>query len=129
MRLALLLGLPLLAVAPPSAVSDKSVATVNVSLANFRFAPRTIRLEQGRPYLLRLTNQAGGGHNFVARDFFAAASLDAASRVKVREGGVEMPARGAVDIRLTAPPRGRYKLRCTHFMHRRFGMTGEIIVH
>lgn len=97
---------------------------VEVRLSNFEFAPETIRLRAGEPVVLRLVNSASGGHNFSARDFFAAAR-DIAGPVE--NGTVELPGHRSVEVRLT-PTRGSYRLRCTHTLHSAFGMTGRIVV-
>lgn len=103
-------------------------ATITVTLANFKYAPEAIALQHGQPYVLRLVNSAGGGHDFVAREFFAAAAVAAEDRAKLKKGGVEVPGGETVEIRLTAPPAGSYTLHCSHFMHSTFGMKGEITV-
>ena len=74
--------------------------------------------------VLRLVNDGGGGHNFSAPEFFAAASNVSGP---VRRGAVEVPGRRSVDIRLTAA-RGTYRLKCTHTLHSTFGMSGRITV-
>jgi len=113
--LALLLSM-LFGAAAPSAVE--------VRLSNFEFAPETIRLRAGEPVALRLVNASSGGHNFAAREFFAAAR---AVSGPVEDGAVEVPEHGTVEVRLT-PARGSYRLRCTHTLHSTFGMRGRIIV-
>jgi uncharacterized cupredoxin-like copper-binding protein len=102
--------------------------TIAVTLTNFRYTPQTIALRQGRPYVLRFTNAAKGGHNFVAREFFAAATIMPEDRAKLKDGGVEVARGAAVELRLTAPAAGRYEVHCSHFMHSTFGMKGEIVV-
>ncbi|HVF37367.1 MAG TPA: cupredoxin domain-containing protein [Sphingomicrobium sp.] len=125
-RHALRIALPLVLLAGPSTAQSPQV--VAVQLSNFDFTPRTIVLESGRPYLLRLHNVAGGGHNFVSRPFFAAASVAPGDRRWVQDGGVEVPSGQVRDIRLAAPAAGRYKLKCTHRFHKTLGMSGSIIV-
>ncbi|MEA3030130.1 MAG: hypothetical protein QOJ53_1576 [Sphingomonadales bacterium] len=115
---AFLLALPAAAAAQPPA------RTVEVRLSNFDFTPTAIRLRAGEPIVLRLVNSAGGGHNFAAPQFFAAAS---AVRGPVRDGKVELAGHQSAEVRLT-PARGHYRLRCTHTLHATFGMTGEIVV-
>ena len=76
-----------------------------------------------------LANQASGGHDFAAPDFFAAATVSPEDRGKIAKGRVALGGGDSVDLRLTAPAsRGRYLLRCTHFMHAAFGMKGAIVV-
>ena len=116
----LLLLLPL----PAPAQDSPAPLTVEVRLSSFAFEPRTIALPAGRPVILRLVNEGGGGHNFSAPQFFAAATGVSGPVV---EGEVEVPGHRSVDIRLT-PARGTYRLRCTHTMHTAFGMRGTISV-
>lgn len=127
MRPVLLIALPLLLAGVP--VQGAVPATVvDIHLSNFRFAPNVIRLTHGQPYVLRFVNDASGGHNFIAKNFFAATGLDPRTRGLVANGGIELPGGGAVEVRLTAPGAGHYKVKCTHFLHAGFGMKGEIIV-
>ncbi|HEV7659801.1 MAG TPA: cupredoxin domain-containing protein [Allosphingosinicella sp.] len=99
-------------------------AVVEVRLGNFDFSPSAITLAAGRPMVLHLVNEGGGGHNFSAPQFFAAAA-DVSG--PVRRGAVEVPGHHSVDIRLT-PARGTYRLKCTHTLHSAFGMNGQITV-
>ena len=121
-----LLLLPLLVAAlPASAQPDWSrVPRVDVRLSSFDYDPDTIRLRAGQPVVLRLTNSGGGGHNFSAPAFFAAARVAGGP---VDNGAVEVGSRRTVDVRLT-PAAGRYRLRCTHTLHSAFGMRGTIVV-
>jgi uncharacterized cupredoxin-like copper-binding protein len=110
-----------------SAASTAQPAVVSVQLSNFKFTPPAIELRAGVPALLHLQNASGGGHNFSAPEFFAAARVDARSAALVRNGKVEIPGHGAVDIALV-PAAGRYPLKCTHTFHSTFGMNGSILV-
>jgi len=127
MRYALLLAIPLMTLGAPPATSQ-APAVVNVQLSNFKFTPRTIVLDHGRTYVLRLYNASGGGHDFTARQFFAAASIAPSDRRWITEGEVEVPPGQLRTIRLTAPAAGRYKVKCTHTFHKTLGMSGTIIV-
>ena len=113
-----------------SSTAQESTAPerVAIELSNFKFTPSTIRLEHGRPYVLHLSNNASGGHNFVARDFFAAADVAGTDRGLLSKGGVELGGGDQADIHFVAPAAGRYEVHCSHFMHSTFGMKGEIIV-
>lgn len=82
----------------------------------------------GQRYVLHLANTSKGGHDFAAPDFFAAAVLAPEERAKAPDGRVEVPSGSRVDIALTAPAAGRYRLRCTHTLHTAFGMKGSIVV-
>lgn len=104
-----------------------SLQRVEVVLSNFKFAPASIHLKAGAPVTLHLVNQASGGHNFAAPEFFRAATIDPASARSVAKGAVELKKGQTLDIRLT-PRAGHYALRCTHFLHTGFGMKGEVVV-
>jgi plastocyanin len=121
---AALFALLLFAPASLSAQEAPAPRVVEVRLSNFDFSPSEIALAAGRPMVLRLVNTGGGGHNFSAPQFFAAA---AGVSGPVRRGTVEVPGHQSVDISLT-PARGTYRLKCTHTLHSAFGMNGEISV-
>ena len=118
--------LPLILAVPGAASGQDAgrAATVEVRLSSFDFTPRTIRMKAGQPVVLRLVNTAGGGHNFAAPEFFAAA---AGVSGPVERGRVEVKGHQSADVRLT-PARGTYRLRCTHTLHSTLGMTGSIVV-
>lgn len=109
-------------------VAAQQPTVVNVRLANYSFTPRTIVLDHGRSYVLRLANVAGSGHDFTARQFFASATIEPDHRHWVSEGEVEVPPGQVREIRLTAPTAGSYDLKCTHSLHKLFGMSGKIVV-
>ena len=98
---------------------------VEVKLSNFSFSPKIIHLRAGRPVLLHLSNVSSGGHDFTARQFFAASVVR--DRSAVRGGSVEVGKHRSVDIVLV-PRAGRYPLKCGHTLHKTFGMSGEIVV-
>ena len=127
MRYAFLAVVPL-AILGAQPATPQAPAAVNVQLSNYKFSPRTIVLDHGRAYALRLYNASGGGHDFTARDFFAAASVSPSDRRWISDGEVEVPPGQLRVIRLTAPAAGRYKVKCTHKFHKMLGMTGTIIV-
>lgn len=127
MRTAFLLAIPLVTLAASSGPAQ-APAAVNVQLSNYKFTPKTIVLDRGKSYALRLYNASGGGHDFTAPTFFAAATIAPSDRRWVRGGEVEVPPGQLREIRLTAPGPGRYKLKCTHQFHKFFGMSGTIIV-
>jgi plastocyanin len=118
--------LPLLAAAPVAAAAQPAGQTVDVRLTSFDFTPAEIHLHAGQPVVLRLTNSSGGGHNFSAPQFFAAAQV-AGGQNAIHNGTIEVPSHQTVSVRLT-PQRGNYRLRCTHTLHTTFGMRGRIIV-
>ena len=124
MRILLLLPL-LFAASAAAAQADWSHAhRLEVRLSSFDYDPEVIRLRAGQPVVLRLVNSGGGGHNFSAPQFFAAAR-DVGGPVE--DGAVEVPGRRTVEVRLV-PAAGRYRLRCTHTFHTTLGMRGTIVV-
>jgi uncharacterized cupredoxin-like copper-binding protein len=114
--------------APAMAQGPDSGGPIDIALSNFKFEPSTITLRHGQPYILHLTNNAGGAHDFVAKAFFAAATIDPRDRAKIVNGGVDVDGKSAVEIRVVAPSAGKFDFHCSHFMHSTFGMTGEIVV-
>lgn len=101
---------------------------LEIVMANFSFTPSDIQLKAGQPVTLHFINRGSGGHNFIAAQFFAAASMDNATRAKLGEKGVVELAKGEhMDVTLT-PKAGSYKVKCGHFLHASFGMTGSIKV-
>jgi plastocyanin len=121
---AALLALMLFSPAALSAQEAPGPRVIEVRLSNFDFSPSAITLAAGRPVVLHLVNEGGGGHNFSAPQFFAAATGVSGP---VRRGTVEVRGHQSVDIRLT-PARGTYRLKCTHTLHSAFGMNGQITV-
>lgn len=114
--------------ASATAQQDAAETRIAITLTSFAFTPEVTTLEHGRRYVLHLDNQSGGGHNFAAPAFFAAAVIAPADRAKISRGRVEVGGHESVDIHLTAPAAGSYALRCTHFLHTGFGMSGSIVV-
>lgn len=100
---------------------------VEVKLASFSFTPKSIHLRAGQPVVLHLANVSSGGHDFTARQFFAASAVRAQDRAAIRGGSVEVGKNRSVDIAVV-PRAGRYPLKCGHTLHKTFGMTGEIVV-
>ena len=115
------------ATAAPGQPNAGRTEVTTVQLSSFDFTPSTIRLRAGAPTVLRLVNSGRGGHDFSAPAFFAAARVDPTSSAAIRNGSVEVGSRRTVELRLV-PAAGRYRLRCTHFLHSTFGMNGEIVV-
>jgi plastocyanin len=118
---------PLLALALIGPAQAASPAIVQVTMTSFRFAPSALQLAAGTPVILRLRNNSGGGHNFAAPAFFAAARIAPASAGLVHDGRVEVKSHSVVDVALT-PAAGQYPVKCTHTLHSAFGMKGNIVV-
>jgi uncharacterized cupredoxin-like copper-binding protein len=114
-----------LTLAAPAAAQE----TVTVTLSNFHFAPAALTFHHGQPYSLRIVNAASGGHNFVAPGFFTASTMSPTERAKAPGGKVDLSGGDSAELRFIAPARpGSYKLKCSHFLHSSFGMTGTITV-
>jgi uncharacterized cupredoxin-like copper-binding protein len=128
MRIAALLPLSLTLLGAQPALAQ-APTVIEIQLANFSFTPKTIVLDRGQSYVLKLANVADGGHDFTARDFFAASAIAAADRHLVTDGEVEVPPGQVREIHLSAPgAAGKYQLKCTHSFHKMFGMSGSIVV-
>ncbi len=111
---------------PASAAT--STSRLEITLANFSFTPSAITLEAGQPVTLHFINAGSGGHDFTAPQFFKVATMDAATRTKLGpKGKVSLESGASMDVTLT-PKAGRYKAKCSHFLHAGFGMTGTITV-
>lgn len=110
------------------ATSANDTTLVNVRLADFSFKPNALSFEKGQHYRLHLSNEGSGGHNFSGAKFFAAVRIDAADQALVQKGKVEVPKGGSVDIGFTPVTPGRYKIKCTHFLHSSFGMKGTAVI-
>lgn len=102
--------------------------TVTVELSSFKFTPATLTLQHGRAYRFHLSNTSSGGHNFAAKEFFAASTVATEDRGKIANGKIDIAGGASVDLRLVPNSARTYKLRCSHFMHSGFGMTGTIVV-
>ena len=90
---------------------------VTVQLANFKFTPKSIVLDHGHAYVLRLQNVADGAtispHGLLRRG-----QCRAGDRGLISEGEVEVPAGQVREIHLTAPAAGKYSLKCSHSFHK-----------
>lgn len=109
--------------------TDWSHATqVDIGLDSFKFVPAVTTLRHGQPYTLHFSNRSDGGHDFVAKDFFAHATLAARDSGIAKEGEVELHGGETADVHLIAPAPGTYEVHCSHFLHAAMGMKGKIIV-
>src|SRR5271165_219710 len=124
------LFLAIAASAPAAAWSQSvrapEIAAITIRLSSFAFSPEQVRQRAGVPIRLHLVNESDGGHNFCAPEFFAAGSVTSGS--VPLDGTVEVSGGRTVDITVVPRMPGTYKVRCTHFLHGFFGMTGHIVV-
>jgi plastocyanin len=107
--------------APPVMAQPAQVA---VQVFSFGFAPRPLHLAAGKPVTLIFVNQSGGGHDFTAREFFAASTISAGAAP-----GGRIALAGHETKTITLIPRaGSYEAHCSHFLHAAMGMTDQIVV-
>jgi plastocyanin len=104
------------------------VRPLTIELSSFKFTPATLQLQRGTTYRIHFVNVSSGGHNFVAREFFAASTIAATDQGKVHDGEINLARGVAANIVLVPNRVGSFKSHCSHFMHRAFGMTGTIEV-
>lgn len=123
MRIVAMIGLALCA-APATA----QPTAIQIHLSNFKFEPQAIELKANTDYALTLVNDSGGGHSFGAKEFFAAAKVDAADLNSMKDGKVEVPGEESRTIHFRTAGPSTYKVKCTHAFHSGFGMKGEIVV-
>ncbi len=97
-------------------------------MANFKYLPNTILLHHGQPYVFEFVNKSGIGHNFIAKRFFAAATVDTPGKALLDKGEVNLAGHKTSEVRLIAPPPGLYDVHCSHVMHSVLGMKGNIVV-
>ena len=128
MRLYIPLGIFLAGFAGGAATAQGSPQAITVDMSNFKFTPATLTLTHGRPYVIHFVNSASGGHDFVAKEFFDAATIAPGDRAKVKHGEIELAGGESADVHLVANTPGSYKSHCSHFMHSSFGMTGQVVV-
>ena len=121
-----LAGLSGAALAQSAAADD--VPVVQVALTNFAFTPKSLHLKHDMTYRLHFVNNGSSNHNFDSPEFFAAVSVAPQDQAKVNDGKVEVDEGEAVDVTVTPRRPGTYPVRCSHFLHTTFGMTGEAVI-
>ncbi len=110
-----------------SATSFSGSQIVEVKLSNFDFSPAAIRLKAGVPYTLHIVNEASGGHDFTAPEFFGSSQVAPDDVAMVRDGQIEVKGGASATVHLV-PTAGTYDLVCTHTGHALLGMKGKIVV-
>jgi plastocyanin len=101
---------------------------LTIELSSFKFTPATETLQHGTAYRIHFVNTSSGGHDFVAKEFFAGSVVAPEDRAKIKNGGIDVDGGESVDVRLIPNKTGSFKTHCSHFMHSSFGMTGTITV-
>ena len=99
-------------------------AEQTIHLSSYAFAPAPIRLSAGKPVTLTFVNDSGKGHDFSAKEFFAASRITAGN---VANGKIGLEAHETKSVTLV-PGAGTFKAHCNHFMHDSMGMHTEVIV-
>lgn len=105
----------------------RGAVETDVLLHPFRYEPQTLRLDAGRPVLLRFVNNGRAWLSFRAPDFFGTAHIRRGDRRHVAAGGFRLAPGERLTIALV-PARGQYAARSAYLLHRLRGMTAFIIV-
>jgi plastocyanin len=111
-----------------AAAQGAAPTVIPVQLSSYRFTPAEIELTHGQPYVLRLHNVSGKGHDLRAKAFFQNVRLASGSESKVENGRVPVEEDQSVDIALTPLTPGAYEMHCSRPFHSMQGMKGEIVV-
>jgi len=106
------------------AAAQASPPVVTIGVSSYRFTPNPIHLKAGQPITLTFVNQGGHGHDFTAKEFFAASTVSAGA---APGGKIELGGNETKSITLT-PRAGTYPAHCSHFLHSSMGMTDQIVV-
>lgn len=99
-------------------------AQLVIQVSSFSFAPNPIQLAAGKPVTITFDNRSGSGHDFTAKEFFAASTITAGA---APGGKVALAGHESKSITLV-PRAGTYDAHCSHFLHASMGMTDQIIV-
>ena len=121
-RSTLMAALVLAFSAPAATQPGQPAQTIEVY--SYGFKPHPIHIAAGKPVTLTFTNTSGHGHDFTAKQFFAAATITAGSAPK---GEIDLKGHETRSITLI-PRAGSYSAHCSHFMHSTMGMTDVINV-
>jgi len=122
----LLMLIGLAAAAP--AQHPAAVKEISIDLSNFKITPADIALERGITYRLHFHNDAKGGHDFAASEFFADAVAPRDAGMLDHGGAIELRGGESKDVIVTPRTAGVFKSHCAHFTHSAMGMTGTITV-
>jgi len=112
-----------IATVAPAATAADAPGRLTINVSSYSFIPNPIQLAAGKPVTLTIVNQSGKGHDFTAKEFFAASTI---TKGAAPGGKVELAAHETKSITLT-PRAGNYPVHCSHFLHASMGMKAEII--
>jgi plastocyanin len=121
-RMAAIAVLSILVASPVPALPAPQQVTI--TMWSFGFAPNPIHLAAGRPVTLLFVNRSGSSHDFTASAFFANSRISAGA---APDGEIELRGHETRSITLT-PRAGIYPAHCSHFLHKQFGMSDQIVV-
>jgi|SRR5215467_7437995 len=129
----LLLVVAVAAEAQPAANDAASVdwsnaQVIEIRMANYDFAPKTLQFRKNTPYRLRFVNSASKDHNFTSKELFAAMMVAPEDRAKIANGEIEVEMGKSVDVAVLPLTSGTYPFHCSHFLHSTFGMHGQATV-
>ena len=130
MRLILLATTAFMLAAPATEQREPEWRTAveqDILLHPFRYEPREIHLQAGRPVLLQFVNNGQANLSFRAPRFFAAAQIRRGDRHRLQNGGFRLAPGARLRISLV-PARGHYAVWSGYFIQRLRGMTARIVV-
>ena len=130
MRLALLAASTFLLAAPAAGQREpewRTAVETAILLHPFRYEPREIHLQAGRPVLLQFVNNGQAWLSFRAPRFFTAAQVRRSDRRRLRNGGFRLAPGARLRIALV-PARGHYAAYSGYLVQRLRGMTARIVV-
>src|SRR4051812_8222763 len=109
------------ALVAPAVAQTPAPSALTIDVASFSFGPKPIRLAAGKAVTLTFANHASSGHDFTAKEFFAASTITAGSAP-----GGKIPLAAHETKSITIVPRaGTYEAHCSHFLHASMGMTDQ----
>jgi plastocyanin len=121
-RLSAVAALSMAGVGP--AAAQPAPAQLTITVWSYGFAPRPIHLAAGRPVTLTFVNRSGSSHDFTAGAFFARSTIVSGS---ARGGEIELAGHETKSVTVI-PRAGVYPAHCSHFLHKQFGMSDQIVV-
>ena len=111
------------AFAIPSGAQSEAPRHV-VVVWSYGFSPRPLHLAPNEAVTLEFVNRSNSSHDFVARRFFQAATIEAGA---APDGEVDLGPHETKSITLI-PRAGIYGAHCSHFFHKQMGMSDQILV-
>ena len=107
-----------------SAPGSAQPAGQTILVWSYGFSPHPIHLAAGQPVTLTFVNRSGSGHDFTAREFFAASAVTGGA---LAGGDIDLGPHETKSVTLV-PRAGTYPAHCSHFLHKAMGMSDQIVV-